>query len=504
MSLDTPDLVRAAAADPEPVEREPSLQPAMHWSDLPGFEASPRHQVPLGWDVEDGMRPCWSSPSDSIGIVGPPRYGKTSGLIIPAVMRWAGPVVCTSTRADILNFAGNHRRDLAAPSGGRVYVYDPFDSERVGGTVGWSPLTGCADPAVCYRRVAAMTGAVAGRVEDADHWRAGAASVLRPYFHAAAIEGLPLSVVRRWLARQETEEPAAILRSSGSRAAMWADDLDAAAYLGDRERGSFYSVARNALIATAEPTVLASCDASDFDVDSFLSSRSALFVIGPSHHQAAVAPLVAALVDSVVHRASERAAEQGGRLDPPLLLALDEVVNIAPVSSLPSIVSEGGGRGIVTMWAVQSLAQLRGRYGVQGQAAILAATTAKVIFGGLSEGNDLRNISSWTGSGQSTLPDRGYVPPRARPHAPPVPFGFHPTAAGGAGALAAATDPARSNGAPRRQVESRFLSVNAIQQTPPFHAWLFYRSQPPREVQARPAALIDAYARLRGYTPDQS
>src|SRR5690606_10686282 len=96
------------------------------------------------------------------------------------------------------------------------------------------------------------------------------------------------------------------------------------------------------------------------------------------------------------------AATQGGRLDPPLLLALDEVANIAPLESLPALVSEGGGRGIVTMWATQSLAQLRVRYGAEQQAAILAATTAKLIFGGISNGRDLSDISAWAGEERQT------------------------------------------------------------------------------------------------------
>jgi hypothetical protein len=398
-------------------------------------------------------------------------------------MHWAGPVLCTSTRADVLDFTGDRRRAVAAGAGGTVYVYDPFHSAGLTGTMGWSPLAGCADPAVCYRRVAALTAAAGSNVTDGDHWRAGAASVLRPYFHAAALAGLPMTTVRHWLGRQEMAEPLEILHGSDSPGVLWADDLDAVAGLGHRERGSFYSTARNVLEATSEPTVLASCDAADFDVDAFLASRSTLYLIGPSHHQAAVAPLVAALVDSVVQRAVELAAQQGGRLDEPLLLALDEVANIAPIGSLPALVSEGGGRGILTMWAVQSLAQLRRRYGTEGQAAILTATSAKVIYGGLSNGQDLADISSWTG--EPSVPPLGYAAAVAPPA--PVDHGF--------GFLHAVPPPRLSTIGP-----TPALSVNAIQMMPPFHAWLFYRSDPPVRVETRPAGLIPEYDKLRGNT----
>lgn len=454
---------------------------------IPAFDVWPRRSVFLGWNYLDGYKRCWSGAEDSVGVIGPPRYGKTSGLIIPSVLWWEGPVVCTSTRADILAFTGDRRQALAAPYGGDVLVYDPFGSSYPGRSIRWSPLAGCRDPAVCYRRVAAMTAVAGQGLAEGEHWRAGAAGVLRGYFHAAALADRPLVDVRRWLARQDVREATAILRTSGSAAAMWADDLEAVRDLGDRERGSFYSVARNALEATAEPAVLASCRSTDLDIDSFLSSRSALFLVSPSHHQQVVAPLMAGLVDSVAQRAAELAAASGGgRLDPPLLLALDEVANIAPLHSLPSLVSEGGGRGIVTLWAAQSLAQLRVRYGVEQQAAILTATTAKLVFGGMSSGPDLSNISAWAGERQESAVSRQ--------------LGHGGVGSDGLG-VAVSGEGRTGYGTVVGSVYRPALPVNQIQMMPPGYAWLFYRSDPPRQVEARPAGLIPEFHRLSGYNP---
>jgi hypothetical protein len=44
------------------------------------------------------------------------------------------------------------------------------------------------------------------------------------------------------------------------------------------------------------------------------------------------------------------------------------------------------------------------------------------------------------------------------------------------------------------------LPVEAIQQLPPLHAWLFYRSDQPLLVETRPAGLMGPYAALSGYT----
>ena len=40
---------------------------------------------------------------------------------------------------------------------------------------------------------------------------------------------------------------------------------------------------------------------------------------------------------------------------------------------------------------------MRARYGTDEQQAIVTATTAKLIYGGMSNGNDLRDVSGWAG-----------------------------------------------------------------------------------------------------------
>src|SRR5215471_17451594 len=40
---------------------------------------------------------------DSVAIVGPPRVGKTAGVLIPQLAMFAGPAVCTSTKPDVLS-----------------------------------------------------------------------------------------------------------------------------------------------------------------------------------------------------------------------------------------------------------------------------------------------------------------------------------------------------------------------------------------------------------------
>jgi hypothetical protein len=174
---------------------------------------------------------------DSVGIVGPPRVGKTMGLIVPQLLLWGGPAISTSTKPDVLRATAGWRLQLARRHGGDIHLYAPSVRGSVEGLppVRWSPLAGCSDPHVAKLRVDALVAAAqTGRgVEDPDHWRAGAARILRPYFLAAACHDTrpgDLGLVRVWLASQEVDEPLEILHELNTAAGrQWAAELEGVA-----------------------------------------------------------------------------------------------------------------------------------------------------------------------------------------------------------------------------------------------------------------------------------
>ncbi len=88
----------------------------------------------------------------------------------------------------------------------------------------WSPLAGCRDDAVVPLQVDVLVEASdSGReAVDANHWGTGAKQILLGFFYAAAHhERSPgaLSVVQRWLATKNLEEPLSILSKLGTEAA---------------------------------------------------------------------------------------------------------------------------------------------------------------------------------------------------------------------------------------------------------------------------------------------
>jgi type IV secretory pathway TraG/TraD family ATPase VirD4 len=202
--------------------------------------------------------------------------------------------------------------------------------------------------------------------------------------------------VKRRIASQDPAEAIKILEGIQTPgASMWAGDLAGLEKLNWRERSSFYSIAGDSLAATSDPAVMASCSATELDVERFLLTRSTLYAVSTSEDQRSVAQLIAALIESIITTAYE--LHRVGRLPARLLLALDELSNIAPLPNLSTHVSQGAGQGVNISWAVQSHAQLRGSYGEDTAEAIWSASTAKLVFGGLADDQHMQRVSHLVG-----------------------------------------------------------------------------------------------------------
>lgn len=89
-------------------------------------------------------------------------------------------------------------------------------------------------------------------------------------------------------------------------------------------------------------------------------------------------------------------AGQGERRDPPVLLALDEAANIAPLPDLPALCSEAGGQGVQIMPVFQDLSQARQRWGQEGE-GLLSLLSSVVVLPGIRDRASLELISMLIG-----------------------------------------------------------------------------------------------------------
>jgi type IV secretory pathway TraG/TraD family ATPase VirD4 len=207
--------------------------------------------------------------------------------------------------------------------------------------------------------------------------------------------------VLAWAANPADETPQAILRDSRVGTGFWYGRLAAHAAADPRLVSNMWFGVSLALKCITHPKVLDACcppPGAGFDPREFLANRGTLYLLGSSAQQAPVAPLVTALVEELVETAREVGmASAYDRLAPPLHLMLDEVANIAPLPSLPSLLSDGAGAGIPVTAVIQSPAQLQERWGDRAAQALWDNATCKILFGGSAYPDILEDISRLCG-----------------------------------------------------------------------------------------------------------
>ena len=359
----------------------------------------------------------WASVEDSILLIGPPRSGKGLHVVINAILDAPGAVVTTSTRPDNLTATLKARSAEGRP----LAVFDPQHlAEGVPAGLRWSPIRGCEDPLTAMIRatgLAAGTGLSAGGVEGGDFWEGKTRTALQALLHAAALDHRTPAELFRWtLDPAAASDAVAILTANPRAATGWADSLQAMIDADPRTRDSIWQGVSLSLAALADPRVLDAVSPGPeerFDAEEFLRKRGSVYLLATGAGANNSAALVSAFVEDLVEAARRLAARSpAARLDPPLLLALDEIGNLAPLPSLPTLMAEGGGTGITTMPVLQSLAQAREKWSDNAAGAIWDASIVKIILGGASNSRDLQDLATLIGerdeiTDSTTIGDHG-------------------------------------------------------------------------------------------------
>jgi type IV secretory pathway TraG/TraD family ATPase VirD4 len=360
--------------------------------DAEGANSTEGSGIYLGHDARGWHR---AEPQQSVLVLGPPRSGKTSSLVIPNILESGGPVVTTSTKPDVLDATMGTRAQV-----GRCHLFDPTASvdDRDGvHRVRWSPLPACTSwrTALATARSLVTVGAgTASAAPTGNHWSERAQALLAPLLHAAALDGHDMRTVLGWVDRHRALPAQQIL--SGPDTAVARDLLDGIVTTDERELSGIWSTTSGALGGfRSEEALAATCDP-NFDPLDFVDSCDTVYIAAPAHHQALVAPLVVGLLDDVRRAAYARSASGLGEGKPPVLLALDELANIAPLPDLPSMISEGGGQGVVTLACFQDLSQARYRWPTQADGfPSLFGTT--VVLPGIGDVRTLDALSVLAG-----------------------------------------------------------------------------------------------------------
>ncbi|HQU26498.1 MAG TPA: type IV secretory system conjugative DNA transfer family protein [Acidimicrobiales bacterium] len=317
-------------------------------------------------------------------VLGPTRSGKTSSIIIPNLLMTSDACVVTSTKDDVVTTMARTRRDVATllfdPSG---TVATPEGVTRVG----YTPLRQAQrwDGAVLVART--LLDVSRRNVERAeDHWSERAGALLAPLLHAAALHGEPLGQLATRVDERRVDDLGDVLVAHHGDHHASVATLRGVLATEERERSSIWSTAAGLFAGLRTDAARAASLEPLVDLDAFLAGGHHLHVVSPSRHQAVATPLVVGLIDEIVHATYERHRD-GGRL----LLALDELANVAPLPRLTSIVSEGGGQGVVTLACLQDLSQARARWGA-GADGLLSLFPSTLVFPGIADRSTLEAV----------------------------------------------------------------------------------------------------------------
>jgi type IV secretion system protein VirD4 len=327
-------------------------------------------------------------------VMAPPRTFKTA-FLADVILRYPGPVIATTTKADVHGLT-------AAVRGwrGPVHVFNPQFIGRVASTFSWCPVQGCEDPATAIRRADAFAFAVSREgVEDGTFWSAKASDYLRGYFHAAALAGYDMLAVAAWVSGADPYIPERILTEAGAH--QWALTLAELRSEAHKTTATVRMVMSRALAFMADPALAASVLPSDgegFDIPSFLYGCGTVYLIAEAiGEEAPVAPLFAAMAGEIHYIAALAGqASPSGRLDPPLLMGLDEVTQICPVP-LPAWLSDSGGKGIQVVAVAHGEAQLSGRWADHGRQVVMDTSSVKVFLPGITDTGTLEMASTLCG-----------------------------------------------------------------------------------------------------------
>jgi type IV secretion system protein VirD4 len=350
--------------------------------------------------VGQGARgPAWAHPGHAVLVLGPPRSGKTTAVVVPNVLAAPGPVISTSTKPDVL------RATLTARAAqGRCWLLDPTGTVPTpqGTTrLQWSPVCAAADwdEALVTARVMVTAARPGGRYGEAGHWSERAEALLSSLLHAAALSGGGMATVVHWVLGHDAGPAQATVAGHG--ATMANAVLAGLAATDHRELSAIWSTTSGVLAAYRADAALRETGPANFETASFPRSGDTVYICAPARYQTLVAPIVVAFMEQV-RAAAYRAAAQG-TLPLPLTLVLDEVANIAPLPDLPAMVSEGGGQGVLTLACLQDLSQARYRWGEQAS-GFPSLFGTKLVLPGIADLPTLQLVSRL--GGEVNVPHR--------------------------------------------------------------------------------------------------
>jgi type IV secretion system protein VirD4 len=343
---------------------------------------------------EDGE---WATaePESGTMIIGPPRRGKTTAVIIPTILGSSGPLLSTATKPEVMESTMRARGEI-----GQLWWFDPAGevTQMPEGVrrLHWSPIAASTtwdDALLTAHAMTECTRTGAGTTNE-NHWTERAETLLSPLLYAAHLMEGSIEDVMRWTHHHDLGPSLEVLASSEDPIA--ADSLIGIQRTDSRERSSIFSTAAGVLSAYKSKGARQTAADPNFDPDEFVRSSDTIYITAPDHKQRACEPLVVGLVEQVRHRIYHHAAIGTSGLYRAVFI-LDEFGNVIKLPNILELASQAGGQGLDLVIVIQDLVQIATRYGQQVAEAFLSMFQTKCLFPGINDVKTLDAVSAVIG-----------------------------------------------------------------------------------------------------------
>jgi type IV secretion system protein VirD4 len=325
------------------------------------------------------------APRSSLLIVGPTQVGKTSSLVIPALLRWSDALVVTSVKNDVITTTKEWRTAL-----GDVQVLEPG---RDGGLT-WNPLEGVRTFRHALRVARDMTSGSPERGDD--FWNSLATKLVGSLLMLAFQRSRSIFDVARTIERRDFDR--------------WLDVVghtEAGDVLEDFLTHEHRTV--DGVLTTAETMLMPWRFQQPLaHVRSVVEGPNTLYLCSPRGEQRHYEPLFRGALRMVLEEQQRRVELRTQRR---LLLVLDEAATVASLDELDQMASTVSGLDVTLVTVLQDFSQLKARWGPRASTIVNNHTT-RVVLGGLADPSASRFLPELFETRKDAPPS---VPLRQRP-----------------------------------------------------------------------------------------
>ncbi|MGH7758934.1 MAG: type IV secretory system conjugative DNA transfer family protein, partial [Candidatus Dormibacteria bacterium] len=308
--------------------------------------------------------------------LGPTGSGKSSGLAIPAILEWPGPVVVTDPKGELVSSTLAHRRRL-----GRVAIFAPLMRP----SAAWNPVASIASSEDALR---VATFLMSRPPEREPFWHDLARQLLHGMLIEASQQGLTLARLLESLQVEPAETLAAKLSHPVARRLA-----QGALSGGERTAMGVVATLVSQLGAYGSDQVAQATAESDFDPKAMAGGGlGTLYCVVAPHDAPVLRGLVSALI-SCCWRGLFAAPPQ-----PPALFVLDEFTQLTNLPELPALAQLGRSQGVRLLLMAQDLGSITATYGREAAGALWSNCATKLLLPGISELELLERVSKLAGT----------------------------------------------------------------------------------------------------------